>query len=72
MSDDIKPPEYAEDGWESVLDGLSAKDQATMDERMRCEMVVRAEIEQGRLRGVPESAGVMIILHRIALAISNG
>ena len=69
MSDE---PQYAEDGWESVLDGLSAKDQATMDERMRCEMLVRAELENGRARGVPETAGVMIILHRIALAISNG
>lgn len=72
MSDDNKPPEYAEDGWESVLDNLSAKDEATMNERMRCELLVRAEIEQGHARGVPESAGVMIILHRIALAISNG
>jgi hypothetical protein len=35
-------------------------------------MLVRSEIEQGRARGIPESAGVMVILHRIALAISNG
>jgi len=69
MSDETQ---YAEDGWESVLDALSAKDEATMTERMRCELLVRAELENGRARGVPETAGVMTILHRIALAISNG
>ena len=62
------------DGWDDVekMASGSANDEATMDERARCEALVRAELEQGRLRGVPETAGVMVILQRIAFAISNG
>jgi hypothetical protein len=71
-NDIVTSSPFAEDGWESVLDEISAKDAATGDERMRCVTIVEAEIESGRLRGVPETAGVMIILHRIAAAISNG
>ena len=63
---------FAEDGWESVLDEIAAKDHAVGDERIRCGAIVQIEIEAGRARGVPETAGVMIILHRIAAAISNG
>jgi hypothetical protein len=61
-----------EDGWEGVLDTLTAKEDATCAERMRCGMIVQDEIERGRARGVPETSGVMIILARVAMAISNG
>jgi hypothetical protein len=68
------PMNVAEDGWDDVERTLQANDAdaATMDERARCEAMVQGELERGRLRGVPETSGVMIILHRIALAISSG
>lgn len=61
-----------DDGWDEVEKSISAVDDATMDERARCEALVRGEIDRGRLRGVPETSGVMKILYRIAAAIGNG
>jgi hypothetical protein len=68
-SDDTPPPV---DGWDDVADMITAKDTATLDERARCEAIVRGELDRGRLRGIPESSGVMRILHHIAIAIQNG
>lgn len=59
------------DGWEEVEAMLSAKDDATAGERERCAAIVSGEIERGRLRGIPDTSGVMVILHRIVAAISN-
>lgn len=61
-----------DDGWEDIERDIAAKDTATMDERTRCETLVLAEIESGRMRGIPETAGAMVVLHRIAAAIRNG
>jgi hypothetical protein len=61
-----------EDGWDSVEAMLTASEVAAMDERARCESIVLGELDTGRMRGVPETAGVMVILHRIAGAIRNG
>ena len=68
------PVSASEDGWDDVERTLQANDAdaATMDERARCEAIVTGELERGRLRGIPETAGVMVILHRIAMAIQNG
>jgi len=66
------------EGWDDVLDvetratiGDNAMEDAH-NERERCLGLVRAEIEEGRIRGIPETSGTMIILHRIAAAIAHG
>lgn len=61
-----------EDGWDEVEATLCASEKAQSDERERCAAIVLGELERGRLRGVPETAGTMIILHRIVGAITNG
>jgi hypothetical protein len=66
------PVSQPADGWDDVEAMLFAKDDATKDERSRCEAIVLGELDRGRLRGVPETSGVMRILHRIAAAIANG
>jgi hypothetical protein len=73
MKDEIVTSAAAlEDGWDDVERMLTAKDEATSDERARCAELVAIEIENGRMRGVPDTSGVMLILHRIAAAITNG
>lgn len=54
-------------------DDLARKlEQAMFNERVRCAQVVRAEIEQGRQAGIPETSAAMRILARICSAIENG
>lgn len=54
-------------GWDVIeKEGLAAH------EKTRCLNIVRIEIQVGTARGVPETSGVMKILHRIAAAIENG
>jgi hypothetical protein len=72
MSDPIAlPPDDVTDGWDDVEEMVLAKDEPMMAERDRCAAIVSGEIERGRLRGIPDTSGVMVILHRIYAAISN-
>ena len=64
------------EGWDQVeaaeLSSSVGMDEAKNAERERCSVVVQSEIEEGRIRGIPETSGTMIILHRIAAAIAHG
>jgi hypothetical protein len=62
----------SEDGWDDVEQMIAAKDEAKTDERLRCAAIIAGELDHGRMRGVPETSGIMKILLRVQAAISNG
>jgi hypothetical protein len=64
------PPD--DGGWDDVEQMIAAKDEARNDERLRCAAIIAGELDHGRLRGVPETSGIMKILLRVQAAIANG
>lgn len=65
-----------EKGWDAIESeqaaSIEAIDDASRIETTRCLNLVEREIEEGHARGIPVTAGVMVILHRIKAAIQNG
>ena len=67
------------DGWKEVevaermrTEGAEHVTAAWQKERDRCLALVRAELEEGKRRGIPETSGTMLILYRLEAAIGNG
>ena len=67
------------DGWKEVeaaermrTEGAEHVIGAWQKERDRCLALVRAELEEGKRRGIPETSGTMLILYRLEGAIGNG
>jgi hypothetical protein len=71
----VSDPFTGAEGWDAIVLEQTANEDALRtavdDERSRCLLIVRRELEEGKARGIPSTSGIMIVLERIARSIEG-